>query len=137
MSRPGDDVSFDWRTSRRHGELTSLIEGFGGVLQSDGYEAYAAYERAHPEIAWVGCWAHARRKFIEAQGENPKAARVALKLIGRLYRLEREWYEADHVAGRGCARVTMSGRCAGCTRWRWFYANARGRSRAWASLAVT
>jgi transposase len=100
VSRPGDDVCFDWRTSRRHGELTSLIEGFGGVLQSDGYEAYAAYERAHPEVAWVGCWAHARRKFIEAQGENPKAARVALKLIGRLYRLEREWDEADRAVGR-------------------------------------
>lgn len=100
VSRPGDDVCFDWRTSRRHGELTSLIEGFGGVLQSDGYEAYAAYERAHPEVAWVGCWAHARRKFIEAQGENPKAARVVLKLIGRLYRLEREWDEADLAASR-------------------------------------
>jgi transposase len=100
VSRPGDDVCFDWRTSRRHGELTTLIEGFGGVLQSDGYEAYAAYERAHPEVAWVGCWAHARRKFIEAQAENPQAARVALKLIGRLYRLEREWDEADLAAGR-------------------------------------
>jgi transposase len=100
VSRPGDDVCFDWRTSRRHGELTSLIEGFGGVLQSDGYEAYAAYERTHPEVAWVGCWAHARRKFIEAQGENPKAVRAVLKLIGRLYRLEREWDEADHAAGR-------------------------------------
>ncbi|MBC8008924.1 MAG: transposase [Burkholderiales bacterium] len=100
MSRPGDDVCFDWRTSRRHGELTSLIEGFVGVLQSDGYEAYAAYGRAHPEVAWFGCWAHARRKFIEAQGESPKTARVALKLIGRLYRLEREWDEADLAAGR-------------------------------------
>ena len=39
-------------------------------------------------------------RFIEAQGENPKAARVALKLIGRLYRLEREWDEADLAAER-------------------------------------
>lgn len=70
------------------------------MLQSDGYEAYAAYERSHPEIAWVGCWAHARRKFIEAQSEDPQAARVALKLIGRLYRLEREWDEADLAPGR-------------------------------------
>lgn len=33
------------------------------MLQSDGYEAYAAYERAQPKVAWVGCWAHAQRKF--------------------------------------------------------------------------
>ena len=92
VSRPGDDVCFDWRLSRRHGELTTLLtEDYVGVLQSDGYEAYAAYARAHPGVAWVGCWAHARRKFIEAQGEKPKATRVVLKLIARLYRLERAW----------------------------------------------
>ena len=46
------------------------------------------------DVAWVGCWAHARRKFFEAQAENPKAARVALMLIGRLYAWERVWDEA-------------------------------------------
>ena len=101
VSRPGGNVCFDWRLSRRHGELTTLLtEDYVGVLQSDGYEAYAAYARAHPAVVWVGCWAHARRKFIEAQGENPKATRVAPKLIARLYRLERVWDEADLVAER-------------------------------------
>lgn len=95
VSRPGGDVVFDWRMSRRHGELTSLIDGFAGVLQSDGYEAYAAHARANPQVVWVGCWAHVRRKFVDAQAENPKATRVALKLIARLYRLEREWDEAE------------------------------------------
>lgn len=101
VSRPGGDVCFDWRLSRRHGELTTLLtEDYVGVLQSDGYEAYAAYARAHPGVAWVGCWAHARRKFIEAQGENPRATRVVLKLIARLYRLERAWDDADLATGR-------------------------------------
>jgi transposase len=100
ISRPKGNVVFDWRMSRQHGELTSLIKGFAGVLQSDGYEAYAAYARAHPEVVWVGCWAHARRKFFEAQGENPKVTRVVLKLVARLYRLEREWDEADAAASR-------------------------------------
>jgi hypothetical protein len=100
VSRPGGDVVFDWRMSRRHGELTSLIEGFAGVLQSDGYEAYAAHARMNPQVVWVGCWAHVRRKFVDAQAENPKATRVALKLIARLYRMEREWDETrprDHA----------------------------------------
>jgi hypothetical protein len=52
-------------------------------------------------VTRVGCWAHARRKFAEAQAEGPKAVRVALKLIGRLYRLERAWDEADTLAKRG------------------------------------
>jgi transposase len=94
ISRPGADVVFDWRLSRRHGELTSLLEGYRGVLQSDGYSAYAAFAEANPGVVWVGCWAHARRKYHEAQAESPKAVRVVLKLIARLYRLERRWDEA-------------------------------------------
>ena len=95
VSRPGGDVVFDWRLSRRHGELTTLLtDDYRGVLQSDGYEAYASYAREHPQVSWVGCWAHARRKYFEAQGENPKAVRVVLKLIGRLYAYERAWDEA-------------------------------------------
>ena len=39
ISRPGGDVVFDWRLSRRHGELTSLLKDYRGILQSDGYEA--------------------------------------------------------------------------------------------------
>lgn len=39
ISRPGGDVVFDWRLSRRHGELTSLLADYRGLLQSDGYEA--------------------------------------------------------------------------------------------------
>jgi transposase len=101
VSRPGGDVCFDWRLSRRHGELTNLLtDTYVGVLQSDGYEAYAAYARTHPAVAWVGCWAHARRKFIEAQGERAKAVRVILKLIAKLYQLERTWDEIDLAAHR-------------------------------------
>ncbi|AWI09984.1 IS66 family transposase [Ereboglobus luteus] len=40
-----------------------------------------------------GCFAHARGKFFEAQAERSKLARVALKLIARLYRYENEWDE--------------------------------------------
>ena len=39
ISRPGSDVVFDWRLSRRHGEVTSLLAGFRGVLQADAYPA--------------------------------------------------------------------------------------------------
>ncbi|WED66567.1 IS66 family transposase [Synoicihabitans lomoniglobus] len=93
MNRPGGDVVFDWRLSRQHGELTSLVEGFAGVLQSDGYGAYAAYAAAHPEVRWVGCWAHARRKFFEAQGENPRVAQWILRSIAWMYHQEKHWDE--------------------------------------------
>jgi transposase len=104
VSRPGADVVFDWRLSRRHGELTSLLDGFKGVLQSDAYEAYPSYVRAHDGVAWVGCWAHARRRFFEAVGEKPKAAQLVLRLIGQLYQLERGWDEAQVGAARAALR---------------------------------
>ena len=93
ISRPGEDVVFDWRLSRRHGELTSLIDGFAGILQSDGYGAYPAYANDHPGVVWVGCWAHARRKFFEAQSEHPKAVALILRIIGWLYECEQRWDE--------------------------------------------
>lgn len=92
MSRPGEDVVFDWRLSRRHGEVTTLITSdFRGTLQSDAYEAYAAFARAHPNVTWVGCWAHARRGFFEAHRENARIVKAMLRLIGRLYQRERDW----------------------------------------------
>ncbi len=94
ISRPGGDVVFDWRLSRRHGELTSLLGDYRGILQSDGYEAYPAHAREHADVQWVGCWAHARRKFFEAVAERPKTAERILQLIAQLYRHERAWDEA-------------------------------------------
>jgi transposase len=95
ISRPKADVIFEWRLSRRHEELTSLLTGFQGVLQSDAYGAYPSYEKAHPGVARVGCWAHARRYFVEALEHHPKPARDIRRLIGRLYHHEAEWDQAQ------------------------------------------
>ncbi len=99
ISRPGEDVVFDWRLSRRHGELPSLIQGYRGILQSDGYGAYEAYAREHPEVTWVCCWAHARRKFFEAEREWPKAIRLVLRIIGWLYECEARW-DQHHLSDK-------------------------------------
>jgi len=100
ISRPGGDVVFSFRETRAHDELGSLLGTFRGVLQSDQYGAYASHERRTEGITRVGCWAHARRKFNEAIEEAPKAAQLVLRLISRLYRLEREWDEAAVGARR-------------------------------------
>jgi transposase len=106
ISRPGGDVVFDWRWSRRHSELTSLLNGYRGILQSDGYEAYPRFARSREGVAWVGCWAHARRKFFEAAAERPKTAQRVLRLIGQLYQLERPWDEEQVGAQRAALRQT-------------------------------
>jgi transposase len=97
-------VVFAWRESRRHDELTSLLTGFKGVLQSDAYGAYASHERKHEGVVRVGCWAHARRYFHEALENHRRPAELILRLIGQLYRLEAEWDEAKVGAQRAALR---------------------------------
>lgn len=104
ISRPGSDVVFDWRLSRRHGELTSLLEDYRGLLQSDGYEAYPAFAREHEGVVWLGCWAHARRYFFEAAAERPRTTERILRTIAQLYRWERQWDEAQVGASRAALR---------------------------------
>jgi len=91
MGRPGSDVVFDWKLNRNHDNATDLLEGFRGVLQSDGYAAYENFAQDNKDVSRVACWAHARRKFVEADRESPQAVRMVLRLIGYLYHMEKEW----------------------------------------------
>jgi transposase len=91
LSRPGGDAVFAWRLTRQHKEAEKILGDYRGLLQSDGYEAYPAYVRAHPGVVWLGCWAHARRKFHEALTEAPARAGFVLGLIGQLYHYESAW----------------------------------------------
>jgi transposase len=95
LSRPGGDIIFEWRMSRRHAEATTLLAGFREVLQSDAYPAYARFAREHEGVVRVGCWAHARRRFHEALEEAPVPAAFVLRLIGQLYAIEAQWDEAQ------------------------------------------
>ena len=96
IGRPGSDVVFDWRLGRAHHEATSLLKGFTGVLQSDGYAAYERFAKENAQVVRVACWAHARRKFVEAESESPQAVRMVLGLIAHLYRDEYQYDEKRH-----------------------------------------
>ncbi|WP_459874243.1 IS66 family transposase, partial [Endothiovibrio diazotrophicus] len=55
----------------RSGEVASwLFDGFVGVLQTDGCACYNDACRKN-EITQIGCWDHARRKFVEASQAAP------------------------------------------------------------------
>jgi transposase len=117
LSRPGGDVVFEWRLSRKHEEAETLLGDYQGILQSDGYEAYPAYVRAYPGATWVGCWAHARRKFFEAVGERPKTATRVLLLIAQLYQLEAHWDEQDVGEKRAALRQEHFARPLARLKW--------------------
>ena len=98
---------YHWRTSRGRHVLDELLregmnpEGavYGGAIISDGYEGYASWMRSLPEEQrpqWQACWAHVRRKFVEAArtSSDPEWSRKMVKLITPLYRIERELRES-------------------------------------------
>jgi transposase len=71
-----------------------LLPDYQGYLQTDGYSGYNRI-LGQPGIQGMGCWAHVRRKFMDAKKALPKTqqnktTRVhqALALIGKLYQLE-------------------------------------------------
>jgi transposase len=95
---PGQlSVLFEYDPSRAGSVPVRLLDEFKGVLQADGYSGYSAVCKAN-SITRIGCWDHARRKFVEAEkSANPKAktktgtvnkADVALSYIRKLYRVE-------------------------------------------------
>lgn len=59
---------YDYQDGRGSSHPVHFLQGYQGPLQVDGYQGY---EKTDAQLA--GCWAHARRKFIEAkavQGKN-------------------------------------------------------------------
>lgn len=70
-----------------------MLEGYRGGLMVDGYEGYKA-TGDRESVQRLGCWAHARRKFIEAQRAQPKKkqgrADYALAQIQKLYAIEKQ-----------------------------------------------
>jgi len=90
-----NEIVFTYAGSRaRHVIERILTEQFRGTLLSDGYAAYASYCQGNADIVHAQCWAHARRKFFEAQEAEPVLADRMLELIGVLYRVERDIREA-------------------------------------------
>ena len=73
--------------SRAQKAVIELLHNFKGAVQTDGYEAYSIYENKKG-VLLLGCWAHARRKFIEALKEDKAGAQYALEQIGLIYAVE-------------------------------------------------
>jgi hypothetical protein len=103
-------VLFDYDPSRGGHVPTRLLEGFKGYLMTDGYGGYNEIAKTIG-IERLACWAHVRRYFVDAVRVQPKGKRGkaddALALIGKLYRIEREFKDASPEE-RHAARQSQS-----------------------------
>jgi transposase len=65
------------------------LSGHQQVLLADGYGGYDGVVAGNA-ITRAGCWAHARRKFVDAEKVAPEIAPEAVDLIRDLFRVEKE-----------------------------------------------
>lgn len=91
---PGKPVIVFQYHPTRSGDVAKLFVGdYNGVVQSDGYKGYDFLDGRHG-ILHVGCWAHARRKFMDARKGSAKKKNSsidnALSMIRNLYLLEKK-----------------------------------------------
>ena len=86
-------VIYDYDPSRSGEVPVRLLQGYQGYLMTDGYDGYNRVAKTYG-IERLACWAHVRRRFVEAVRVQPKGKRGraddAVELIGKLYRVERE-----------------------------------------------
>jgi len=87
-SRPYGPVVFDFQMGRDRAGPEEFLQGFEGILQSDGY---STYNKLGEGITYAGCWAHARREFHRAhklQPNDPRPLEI-LGLIAQFYAVEK------------------------------------------------
>ena len=103
-------VIYDYDPSCSGAVPARLLQDYKGYLMTDGYEGYNKLV-ATEQITHLVCWAHVRRKFVEAtrvQAKGKKGlADEAVALIGKLYGVERKYKDATDDE-RYLARQAMS-----------------------------
>ena len=90
---------YDFTPTRKRDGPARVLGDYRSYLQAD---AYGGYDQLFtPEGATeVACWAHARRKFVDAESADPRLAKQALDMIGVLYGVERDVKDAARAQGR-------------------------------------
>lgn len=79
---------YDFCTNRRHANAANMLKGYYGILHSDKYGAYEALA-SKKQLTWCPCWAHIRRRFIEAESGDPPFRDWILRKIRYLFMFER------------------------------------------------
>jgi transposase len=86
-------ILYHYDPSRSSDVITNILGNFKGYLQSDGFTAYKKFAAHTPKnITNLGCWAHARRKFMDIiKISNKKGiASEVIKKLAELYKIEKD-----------------------------------------------
>ena len=93
-------VTFHYDPTRRQSVPERLLADYSGYLQTDGYAGYNSVLSSE-DIQGLGCLAHVRRKYTDAQkslgkdSRQGKRVKKALGFIGQLYAIEKTVKDSD------------------------------------------
>lgn len=111
----GDDthpgIVFDYTVTHARDGPATFLKDFKGYLQADAYGGYdGIYTGSGGAIVEVGCWAHARNKFKDADSSDPERVLAAKAWVRKLYDVEDEakvLITQDKLTGADAAAVRL------------------------------
>lgn len=87
---------FDYNISRGQDSPRAFFPpDWRGVVQCDGYGVYPALFDQREGVTLAGCWAHARRAWVNVVDQGGHDVAEVLALIQKLYRVEAEIKDAS------------------------------------------
>jgi hypothetical protein len=84
-------VVYSYAPGRGHTHATTLLGGYRGILQCDGYAAYKQFvgpKSNEQSITLAFCWSHVRRGFYDLAKAKAPIATETLERIAALYEVE-------------------------------------------------
>jgi transposase len=78
---------FDFTLNRGRDGPKYFLKDYRNVLLADAYGGYNGVVAGN-QMTRAGCWAHARRRMVEAEKTAPEIAREAVELVRALYAVE-------------------------------------------------
>jgi transposase len=88
---------FDFTLNRGRDGPKYFLKDYKQILLADAYGGYNGVVAGN-DITRAGCWAHLRRKVIEAEKAAPEIAREAIALVRALYAVEQRAKELSPAA---------------------------------------
>jgi len=80
---------FDFTLNRGRDGPKYFLKDYNQVLLADAYGGYDGVVAGNAMVR-AGCWAHLRRKIIDAEKAAPEIAREAIELVRALYAVEKQ-----------------------------------------------
>jgi len=93
---------YDYQPTRKAENPRNFLEGYEGILVTDGYQVYHTLAKEHPDkLKVAGCWAHAKRRFAEiVKSIGPKASKGTIadkanRRIAAIYHVDNMYNESS------------------------------------------